>query len=55
MTSIDVETRLIIIYVLVDDWYQRKGQASSHNCQTLGVSPAEPGVYLFELPGLSTV
>ena len=26
MTSIDVETLLTIIYVLVDDWYQTKGQ-----------------------------
>ena len=27
MTSIDIETLLTIIYVLVDDWYQSKGQA----------------------------
>lgn len=26
MTSIDVETIFTIIYVLVDDWYQRKGR-----------------------------
>jgi hypothetical protein len=26
MTSIDIETILTIIYVLVDDWYQSKGR-----------------------------
>jgi hypothetical protein len=30
MTSIDLESLLTIIYVLVDDWYQAKGQALLH-------------------------
>ncbi len=30
MTSIDIETILTIIYVLVDDWYQNKGHQLLH-------------------------
>jgi hypothetical protein len=38
MTSIDMETILTIIYVLVDDWYQSKGKALLHG--KVGRKPA---------------